>query len=657
MQEIESSTFAASKRMPLVILIAGGLLITLFHLRLSVVLPEHRQALNTILLVLGLVLFFMGGISWRSQRVTVRIQQFLKSAGRVIGLSANQFLLQFFAVLLAVTVTLASGFEPRMTEPVISILSWCGVITLCVAAGWEEGSTPGKLAGNILPWTLGLFLLAFLLRGFNTAVYPNALSGDEASFGIFSTTFRTGRTNNLFFAGWYSFPSFFYFIQSWGILFFGQTTEALRIPSAVVGALTVLVAYLVAQAMFGRRAALLASILLVFSHFHIHFSRLGLNNIWDGFWWTATLGSLWWGWKQERKAAFTLAGVCLGLSQYFYTSTRGLYAAIPVWLFFVALQDWQHFKRLWPHILRMFIISTLVYLPLAWFYFNRPNEFNAPMLRVSILGDWLVERSRITGQSTLVILVEQFIASVLGLTYTPLKQWYAPGTSILRPAAAGLFYLSLVIFLIKKYKDSRLWLIFLWLGVIITGGALSKDTPGAQRYIAAAPPAMMIIGYGINEVITFLGTRFEGKKKLISAVLQIIVLIMAVSDSWFYFYDYSPLSNFGGFQTQVAQRLATSLRDQDDSLEVMFMGWPEMGYRSINSLSYLAPQIEGIDLPFPWGDPRNPAPSKNKVLFVFLPSHKDDLSRCMQQYPGGELLEEHDLRHSLYYGYRVNISD
>jgi hypothetical protein len=61
-----------------------------------------------------------------------------------------------------------------------------------------------------------------------------------------------------------------------------------------------------------------------------------------------------------------------------------------------------------------------------------------------------------------------------------------------------LFYLSLLIFLIKKYKDNRLWLIFLWLGVIITGGALSKDTPGSQRYIAAVPPAMMIIGYGIE---------------------------------------------------------------------------------------------------------------------------------------------------------------
>ncbi len=656
MQNVDISTGNASIKTPQLILVAGGLMLALIHKRLSFVLSEQWQALNTVFLILGLVLFLVGCVAFRLPGFSVRITRLLESCGKATGLTASRFTLQLFAFLLAITATLACGFEPRMRDPIIAPLSWVGAIALCVAAAWEEDSSLGKLAGNTLFWALGLFLLAFLLRGLNTAIYPNALSGDEGSFGLYSNTFRSGRTNNLFFAGWYSFPSLFFFIQSWGITFLGQTTEALRVPSAVVGGLTVLVTYLVTRAMFGHRPALLASVLLAFSHFHIHFSRLGLNNIWDGFWWTATLGALWWAWKQERKAAFTLAGICLGLSQYFYTSTRGLYAAVPVWLFFAALQDRPRFKRAWPHILRMFIVSALVYLPLAWFYFNKPDEFNAPMLRVSILGEWLEERTRITGESALVILAEQFITSMLGLTCVPLKHWYTPGTSILRPVAAGLFYLSLLIFLIKKYKDNRLWLIFLWLGVIITGGALSKDTPGSQRYIAAVPPAMMIIGYGMNDVISFLQRRFESRSKFISAALQIFILITAVSDAWFYFYDYSPLSNFGGFQTQVAQRLATSLKNQDESLEVMFMGWPAMGYRSINSLSYLVPQIEGVDLPYSWGDPRNPVPSKNRVMFVFLPDRQEDLNKCMKQYPGGELQEEHDLRHTLYFQYLVNIS-
>ncbi len=638
-----------------IILLTGGVLLTLFHLRLSSVLPENRQALNTFLLLSSLLLCSVGVSAWRRPGVSVRLFRVLERGGRVTGLSAGRFLMQIFAILLSITATLASGFGPRMIDPLIAMLSWGGAITLCVAAMWESGSTPGQPAGDVLAWAAGLFLLSFLLRGLNTSVYPNALSGDEASFGLYSNTFRSGRTDNLFFAGWYSFPSLFYFIQSWGITFLGQTTEALRVPSAVVGGLTVLVTYLVARAMFGNRAALFGSILLAFSHFHIHFSRLGLNNIWDGFWWATTLGALWWAWNRERKAAITLAGICLGLSQYFYTSTRGLFAAVPVWLFFAVLQDWPRFKRAWPHILRMFIISALIYLPLAWYYINQPDEFNAPMLRVSILGEWLTERTRITGKSALIILAEQFITSALGLTIVPLKQWYSPGTSILRPLAAGLFFLSLVIMLVRKYRDNRLWLILVWLGVIITGGALSKDTPGSQRYIAAAPPAMMIIGYGMSEVISCMAKRFTGGKKLISTGIHILVFFTAVSDAWFYFYDYSPLSNFGGFQTQVAQRLATSLKDQDGSLEVMFMGWPAMGYNSINSLPYLVPQIEGIDLPYAWGDPRNPAPSKSNVLFVFLPGRKEDLYKCMRQYPGGDLLEEHDLRRTLYYRYHVTV--
>jgi len=42
--------------------------------------------------------------------------------------------------------------------------------------------------------------------------------------------------NNPFIAAWYGFPSLYFFIQSLSIRLFGQTTEALRITSALAGA-------------------------------------------------------------------------------------------------------------------------------------------------------------------------------------------------------------------------------------------------------------------------------------------------------------------------------------------------------------------------------------------------------------------------------------
>src|SRR5688500_19762850 len=54
-----------------------------------------------------------------------------------------------------------------------------------------------------------------------------------------SAEFANNEWNNIFITGWFAFPSFFPFIQSLSIRLFGQTTEALRIPSAFAGALTV----------------------------------------------------------------------------------------------------------------------------------------------------------------------------------------------------------------------------------------------------------------------------------------------------------------------------------------------------------------------------------------------------------------------------------
>jgi hypothetical protein len=187
------------------------------------------------------------------------------------------------------------------------------------------------------------------------------------------------------------------------------------------------------------------------------------------------------------------------------------------------------------------------------------------------------------------------------------------------------------------------------------GGALSTDTPTAQRYVAAIPACFIIVGYGINKIINFLEQNAKKYKKILSVFALMLVFFVAFDDAWFYFYDYSPHSDFGGYHTQLAQRLANYLQNYDSSWEVMFSGWPEMGYTSISSIPFLDPQIKGVDINEPWGDPKNANPTNKNVMFVFLPIKENDLNKCMEQYPGGELIIEKDRVQKLYYLYRVQI--
>ncbi len=86
------------------------------------------------------------------------------------------------------------------------------------------------------------------------------------------------------------------------------------------------------RALFDEWTGVFAGLLLAGSHFHIHYSRLGLNQSFDGLAYTAVLAALYVGWKQNRRSAFLLAGLGLGLSQYFYMSARALLVLVLAWV-------------------------------------------------------------------------------------------------------------------------------------------------------------------------------------------------------------------------------------------------------------------------------------------------------------------------------------
>src|SRR5690606_27829994 len=125
----------------------------------------------------------------------------------------------------------------------------------------------------------------------------------------------------------------------------GHNLTGLRIFSAVFGTLTVPALYLLARELFDRRTALLAALLLATFPPHIHFSRLGLNNIADPLFGVLALAFLVRGLKRGGLRDYALSGVMLGLTQYFYEGGKLLYPLLfGAWLL-LALCFW----RPWAH--------------------------------------------------------------------------------------------------------------------------------------------------------------------------------------------------------------------------------------------------------------------------------------------------------------------
>lgn len=623
-----------------VMLIITGLLLIVVAQWMRVF-PDPVSKMLPAGLLTGIIMILLGVQAARTTQQQGWVTRLLQPAARALDGHEAQVLLLFAGVWFAVLAALSIDYGPKMRAPAITIGVWLLAILLVGLAGWRvDVHWPAR---RTLALALGITILAFIPRAVFVGRIPNLLTSDEASMGLNAAAFVNGATNNLFNVGWYSFPAFFYYLESFSIWMFGQTVEALRLFSALAGALTVGVVYLLARAMFGKPAALLAALFLAGFHFHIHFSRLGLNNIWDGLAFTVTMGALWYGWRHNQRGYFLMAGAMLGLAQYLYASARLMLVLIPVWVILAGFFDRERLRRARPGLVWMAFIAFVIAAPLAWFYINNPDEYLAPLNRVSLSREWFRVSSEKTGDPTWVLLARQIWIGLKGYTSENVRFFYNPNTPMLRPVES-VFFIAGMAMLVLRPTDSRHTLLALWvLGFGIISG-LSLEPPAAQRYVAAAPVVALIVGFGLHEITTALSKLMPKAAFILSLLALVGVLWLAVDDLRFYFWEYSPRTAETLGNDLVANRLAHYLEDQPAGTQVYFFGAPRMGFASHSSVPYLAPQVDGFDMALPWNAAALPGiPTNHGVtprIFVFLPEYSATLADVQASYPGGTVHEE-----------------
>ena len=461
--------------------------------------PREFRLIPLLMIPLNLALFFLGIWAVDKNRLPGWVESSVQSLAARLGITSGQFFSLLFSLFFSILTSVAAGFLFRMWSPQAAVICWGLGILLAVYGGWDLLTPRQSISRKAILGGLALFAGALLLRAVNTPTIPIVLSGDEASSGLASVSMLRGQIDNLFITAWFSFPSFHNFLQSISIAIFGQTTEALRLLAALGGALTVLGVFFVGRSMFGWLPGLMAAIFLAGFHFHNHFSRVGLNNIWDGVFFILVIGALWVGWQREKRAGYLLAGLGLGLAQYFYTTGRTLFLVIAVWLLVAGLFDRPRFRRAIPGLLLMLWVAFIVVLPLAWFYLKYPSEFFAPLNRVSILGSWLTQTASQSGKAPALVILEQIWTGMLGYVEIPLRAWYTPGVPLLRTLPGIVFLLGLALMLLRL-KDNRSQLLVIWLFWFAITGGLSESTPAAQRYVAAAPAIALLIAFSLQRL-------------------------------------------------------------------------------------------------------------------------------------------------------------
>src|SRR5438093_10097562 len=134
---------------------------------------------------------------------------------------------------------------------------------------------------TVTQWCLLFFILVLgaIFRFHHLNVTPPGLFWDEAIEGNQALEAATTGHFRLFYAENNGREPLFVWLAALPLKVFGNRTWALRSMSGIIGVLTVLGVYLLADEVFGPEMAVLSSGLLAASFWHTVFSRIGFRAI------------------------------------------------------------------------------------------------------------------------------------------------------------------------------------------------------------------------------------------------------------------------------------------------------------------------------------------------------------------------------------------
>ncbi len=525
----------------------------------------------------------------------------------------------------------------------------------------------------------GLTVLALILRVAALESVPYTLGGDEAWHGLLARQVLSGEMRNPFYMGYMSMPTLFYWPMSWSLRLAGNNMVGLRLPAALVGSITIPVLYLFARRLWGRRTALLATAFLAAYDYHVHYSRLGANNVWDPLFVALALWALDRGLTREQgrilpasSRSFLLAGLVMGLSFYFYTGARLLPALAAIYVIFVWVRRWasrirsNDFSRsgdervtkvaptkvftdgLGLNLVLLVLAFLVVAGPMLSYALAHPDEWSARLNQVGILqSGWLEREPELTGKSTLRILAEQFLRSAGAFHVFPDRTvWYGAERPLL-DFLAGAFALLGMAWAVLHWRDRRYFLVLLWFwSVIITGGMLTESPPSSQRLVIAIPAVALLVAMGLEQTVVLARQLLQPRRKeWENLALTLLILVLAADSVRFYFVEFTPSRRYGSENGETATMIGHYLHDLDEVYEgyrVYFFGAPRI-YWSFGTMPFLAPGVPGQDVIEPLDAPPDFVDEEQSAVFLFLPERVEELDWVRQIFPEGRRRDVQDV--------------
>ncbi|MCH7729947.1 glycosyltransferase family 39 protein [Patescibacteria group bacterium] len=373
-----------------------------------------------------------------------------------------------------------------------------------------------------------VFLLAFFLRTYRLSTFPFGFHADEVRVGWNAySILKTGKDDrgNKFALYYNTFgdfrPTGIFYLTIPSIAVFGTNEFAVRFPSALFGALTVIPLYLFVKELAKKKKsninhwplAVTAGALLAVSPWHISVSRATSEVVVALF---LALFGLYFFLRllNEQKLKHALASIALVATSYFFYHTVRVLA--PIFIAAIILYSWKIISKTK---IKKVILGVLGVLFIITLLFIQNKEARGRFSQVSIFSDLDVqyELSRMPfeeGPNKVFIArlfhnkpsvyarhfineYAKYFSSNFFLEDTTPKptRYQTVGVGLLTYVGALLFVLGLVT--IAQRKNSALPLLLLLLAPI-PAAMTTEDAPNLHRALFMLPFISIIAAYGIG---------------------------------------------------------------------------------------------------------------------------------------------------------------
>ncbi len=369
--------------------------------------------------------------------------------------------------------------------------------------------------------------LAAVLRLASLPTAPSSFSVDEASYAYDAYSIletlrdRYGAFLPLFVRALDDYrESLFIYLMVPFLKVFGLNELAARLPSALIGIVTVAIAYFLTQELFNQKTALVASLLLAISPWHIFFSRISFRAILFPCLFCLALFLFLRSLKNPKF--LPLSAVTFALSLHTYPSAR---AFVPLFLLGSVALFWQH---LWKN-RKQTLLAAAIFLPIFIF----------------LVSFWItpegMARANETGLESNPFKIIVNYLSYFNPLYLFVRGDINPRRSVSTVGVGELHLFEVVtvvagLWFLWKAPGKERNILLLWLLLYPIPGALTEPAH-AIRSMVGAPLFAIISAFGLCGLIERISERTLKKYSIFLAAFLVAASLAVFLNAYFLHYS------------------------------------------------------------------------------------------------------------------------